>query len=253
MKEAEMGIFRKLFGRSDNDRSEPEPDVNIVLPYETLNVPGTEAVETCLRLRAEGAGRITPVILGDPKNLGSVLEGLNANDSSPQTVIERSEGITMQSFLDKRLAEEGEYYRSVERGEWSNNVAPSHNLTGPTEVVKMKDVPLKSVAICKVPTPKSWEVPAYLCFGPWNESPTAEEHVALLRYWHENYGADIITLLGTVIECTVSRPPTEREQALALAWEQFVYCPDIVTQGTDTLSALAAALCGGKTWFFWWD
>lgn len=248
-----MGIFRKLFGKSDNSRSEPEPDVNIVLPYETVNVPGTEAVETCLRLRAEGAGRFTPVILGDPKNLASVLEGLNASDSSPQTIIERAGGITMQSFLAKRLAEEGEYFRSVERGEWPDNVAPSHNLTGHTEVVKMKNVPLKSVVICKVPTARSWEVPAYLCFGPWNESPTAEEHVALLRYWHENYGADIITLLGDLIECTVSRPPTEREQALALAWEQFVYCPDIVMQGTDTVSALAAALCGGKTWFFWWD
>ncbi len=219
-----MGIFRKLFGKSDNDRSEPEPDVNIVLPYETLTVAGTEAVSTCLRLREEGAGQITPVILGDPKNLGSVLEGLNANDSSPQAIIERSEGITMQSFLDKRLAEEGEYYRSVERGEWPQDATPSQNLLGHTDIM-MKPRPLKRVAICRVPTPRSWEVPAYLCFGPWNESPTAEEHVALWRYWHANYGADIITLLGDVIECTVSRPPTEREQALALAWEQLCLLP----------------------------
>lgn len=246
-----MGIFRRLFGKSDKGRSEPEPDVSVPLPYETLTVPGAEAVSTCLRLRAEGAGRFTPVILGDPNNLSLLLEGVHANGDSPPSIIDRAAGISMQSFLDQRLAEEEEYYRSVEKGEWPEDARPAEDLTGHTDIVKRR--PLKSVAICKVPTPRSWEVPAYLSFGAWNECPAPEEHVALLRCWHENYGADIITLSSDVIECTVSRPPTEREQALALAWEQFVYCSDIVFQGTQTLSSLAATLCGGKTWFFWWD
>jgi hypothetical protein len=246
-----MGIFRRFFGERGNDRSQPEPDVSVVLPYETLTVAGTEAVSTCLRLRAEGAGRITPVILGDPKKLSSLLDVVPANGGSPQTIIDRSERISMGSFLDKRLAQEEEYYRNVEKGEWPEGVTPSQDLTGYTDIVKRR--PLKTVAICKVPTPRSWEVPAYLSFGGWNECPGPEEHVALLRYWQENYGADIITLSSDVIECTVSRPPTERAQALALAWEQFVYCSDIVYQGTETLSSLAATLCGGKTWFFWWD
>lgn len=247
-----MGIFRKLFGKSHDDRSQPEPEVNIVLPYETLIVAGTEAVSTCLRLREEEAGRITPVMLGDPKDLGGLLEGIEADSGSTQTILERSGGISMQSFLDKRLAEDGEYYRSVEKGEWPQGVTPSQNLLGYTDSM-MKPRPLKRVAICKVPTPRSWEVPAYLSFGGWNECPAPEEHVALLRYWHENYGADVITLCGDMLECTVRRPPADRDQALALAWEQYIYCSDIVAQGTETLSALAAALCDGKTWFFWWD
>jgi hypothetical protein len=245
-----MGIFRKFFGKGGNDRSEPEPDISLDLPYETITVAGTEAVSTCLRLREEGAGRITPVMLGDPKNLGNLLEGFHAG-GSPQAIIDRSEGISVQSFMDKRLAAEEEYYKSVERGAWPQDAIPSWDLTGHTDIVKSR--PLRTVPICKVPTPRSWEVPAYLSFGAWNECPAPEEHVALLRYWHENYGADLITLSSDVLECTVSRPPTEREQALALAWEQFVYCSDIVLQGTQTLSALAATLCGGKTWFFWWD
>jgi hypothetical protein len=246
-----MGIFRRFFGERGKDRHRPEPDASVVLPYETLVVGGTEAVSTCLRLRAEGAGRTTPVILGDPKYLGRLVDGIQANGLAPQTIIDCSEKISMQSFLAGRLAEEEEYYRKVERGEWPENVRPAQDLTGPTNIVKRR--PLKAVAICKVPTPKSWEVPAYLSFGGWNECPAPEEHVALLRYWQEKYGAEIITVLGDTIECTVSRPPIEREQALALAWEQFVYCSDIVYQGTETLSSLAAALCGGKTWFFWWD
>ena len=40
---------------------------------------------------------------------------------------------------------------------------------------------------------------------------------------------------------------------MALAREQFVYCPDIVYQGTGTLAGLAAALLEGTTWYFWWD
>jgi hypothetical protein len=246
-----MRIFRRLFGKSDDERSRPEPDVSIALPYETLIVPGAEAVATCLRLRAEGAGRITPVMLGDPQNLNHLLEGAQAEGDSPQAIIDRSAGISVQSFLDQRLALDEEYYRSVETGEWPEGVTGSQNLTGPTDIVKA--VPLQRVALCKVPTPRSWEVPAYLSFGAWNDCPAPEEHVALLRYWQEKYGADVITLSNDVIECTVSRPPTEREQALALAWEQFVYCSDIVFQGTQTLSVLAATLCGGETWYFWWD
>jgi hypothetical protein len=96
-------------------------------------------------------------------------------------------------------------------------------------------------------------VPALLGFGGWNSSPAPEEHVALLKYWNEKYGADIITVTNDTIECTVSRPPATREQALELAREQFIYCSDIVYQGTETLSALAASLQRGKTWFFWWD
>jgi len=49
-----------------------------------------------------------------------------------------------------------------------------------------------------------------------------------------------------------SRPPT-REAALELAREQYVYCSDIVDQGVQTLSALAAVLMQSAWWYFWWD
>jgi Domain of unknown function (DUF4253) len=44
-----------------------------------------------------------------------------------------------------------------------------------------------------------------------------------------------------------------RKDALDLAREQYIYCSDIVSQGTGTLEALAAGLLGGTAWFFWWD
>ena len=42
-------------------------------------------------------------------------------------------------------------------------------------------------------------------------------------------------------------------EALDLAREQYAYCPDLVDQGTETLSALAASLLKDEWWHFWWD
>lgn len=60
---------------------------------------------------------------------------------------------------------------------------------------------------------------------------------------------------GQVTEFRVTSPPRDRDTALALAWEHFVFCPDRVHQGTDeeTLEALAAELLDAPVWYFWWD
>jgi hypothetical protein len=58
---------------------------------------------------------------------------------------------------------------------------------------------------------------------------------------------------GDVIEMTVARPPMTKEAAMELAKEQFLYCPDIVYQGTESVEALAAGLLDARVWFFWWD
>jgi Domain of unknown function (DUF4253) len=40
-----------------------------------------------------------------------------------------------------------------------------------------------------------------------------------------------------------------RERAL----EQYVYCADIVRQGSDSIEVLAAGLVEAPVWYFWWD
>lgn len=249
-----MGIWQNLFGRKKETPREvakqSEPS-KAKLPYETIMVVGEAAVSTCLRLRAEGSGHFTPVILGAPNELAMLTEGFELNDGSPEKSIELSVGISMDSFSKKRVEQEEEYYGNVDVGVWPVELQPSQDLIGHTGILNHR--PLKDVVLCKVPTPRSWEVPAYLRFGAWNECPAPEEHVSVLRYWNEKYGADIITLTHDVIECTVSRPPTTKEEAMELAREQFIYCSDIVFQGTESLSALAATLLNGKTWYFWWD
>jgi hypothetical protein len=74
-----------------------------------------------------------------------------------------------------------------------------------------------------------------------------------MRYWFERWGAEPVAITSDTVEMLVARPPQSREDALALANEQFAYCEDVVTQGVGTIEALAANLLEGQTWFFWWD
>jgi hypothetical protein len=51
----------------------------------------------------------------------------------------------------------------------------------------------------------------------------------------------------------VSRPPSNRDGAMAPAKEQYAFCYDIVEQGTETTANLAGGLLNGRSWFFWWE
>jgi Domain of unknown function (DUF4253) len=71
--------------------------------------------------------------------------------------------------------------------------------------------------------------------------------------WHDLYGAEVVGITSDVVEMHVAKPPLDRESALSLAKAQYLYCNDIVEQGTQTLSVLAATLLEGSVWYFWWD
>ena len=78
-------------------------------------------------------------------------------------------------------------------------------------------------------------------------------HAATMYDWERRYGAEVVSMTGSFVEMTVSRPPLDRERAMALAREQYLYCGDIVWQGTESLEALAASLIDAPVWYFWWD
>ncbi len=107
------------------------------------------------------------------------------------------------------------------------------------------------VPIALIPTNNSWEAPAYLR-GPDDGQPP-HIHVAVLRYWHEHWGAEVLGWNSGTLELRVERPPTTDEDALELAAEQYVYCPDLVDQCMGSLSVLAKRLVNSRVWWFWWD
>jgi hypothetical protein len=107
--------------------------------------------------------------------------------------------------------------------------------------------------IALAPTALPHEVAAHLRFGGRNVCPPPEVHVAVLRTWHEHFGAQPVVMTGNTLELLVGRPVATRDEALALAGFQYVYCADVVNQGTRSVEALAALLLGDPRWFFWWD
>ncbi|MEZ0230488.1 MAG: DUF4253 domain-containing protein [Planctomycetota bacterium] len=102
------------------------------------------------------------------------------------------------------------------------------------------------------PTRSPWEVPALIGFGGWNQCPLPEEHVVMLRTWHERFDADLVALTGDRIEVAVSRAPGTADDARALAAEQLGYCVDLL-QGFSSPEELADTLLGLACWSFWWD
>ena len=55
------------------------------------------------------------------------------------------------------------------------------------------------------------------------------------------------------VEMGVTRPPSKIEALRALSREYFLYCPDAIHQGSETMEALAEALVANHAWYFWWD
>lgn len=224
---------------------------DIILPFDYIIVPGSEAIKTCMEIRKDTSRGVTPIILGDAAEIEYLEDSLEYNNHlTPQSIIKQSENVNIKDFLNNRYAEFATDDESLE--EWPSEDVESHN--GLVSIIDfMTGNPLDEVYIALIPTLNSYKVPAYLKYGDWNDCPSPEEHIAIFKYWYEKYGARIIAVTHDIIECTVDNPPKTKEEAIKLAKEQFKYCIDIVAQGTETISGLAASLLNSKYWYFWWD
>lgn len=102
--------------------------------------------------------------------------------------------------------------------------------------------------LAEIPVRHAWEVFAYLPFGGWNECPRNEEHMAVAKYWFEEYGAVPAAMTHDVLEYDLPAPvPPEKVKELAV--EQAAYCSD----GVEPVGRLADILARSTVWFFWWD
>jgi len=218
----------------------------VTFPFEVETVAGTEALERREALLA--AGRGYPVIAGSPENLETLSDGYEPGGGS--SCLEAATQIDVDDWLAQRVAGDPEYYEE-ERGDWPADAAPSSTFTGPRDILTGEA--LAEVAIFFVPSAESWQVPCVLGYGEWNEYPPAAEHSAILKRWQERFGATLVTMTQDTVELAVERPVQTRDDAVALAREQYIYCADIVQQGTEAIERLAASLVDAPVWFFWWD
>jgi hypothetical protein len=212
-----------------------------------FKVPGARAIEVweSLRAVAEPNGW-WPVVLGAQGEVGDVPDDAR----TPAEVLAKAAATDLPAWLEQRRAADPETYEA-EAGEWPAR-PPVNDRYSVTEDV-LTNEPHPEVWIALVPTPRGWEVPAYLPFGDWNDCPPDEVHVAALRRYHDDWGAELVCLSRDTMELRAPRRPADREKAAALAREHFLYCYDLVAQGVESLNALAADRMKSPVWFFWWD
>jgi hypothetical protein len=251
--------------RIPEQRAEQEaiPRMMAALKFERVTVPGAQALAEWERLK--GAGRGWPVIIGGDEDLARIADQFTMSDPavsgaaipgeilrSPAEILTAANRLHFPDDLRKwpGAYQPGDLRAPV--GEWPSEVGPI--LPGPsiaTDILSGKV--LDRVHILLIPARFSWEVPAYLRWGDWNACPPPEYHAAALRTWHAEFGADLVAINGDTMNLRVANRPKTRAAALALAQDQYGYCPDIVDQGVASTAALAATLMASDWWFFWWD
>jgi hypothetical protein len=235
------------------------------LSFERVTVTGVDALAEWQRLKS--AGRGWPVVVGDDEALERIADqfsmfdpqvsgvSIGAPPRAPAEIVEGAAGLRFPADLARWSGAYREEDLRSPVGEWPGDsaaeVAQEDGLTVARNLLTGEA--FERVHILLIPTRNDWEVPAYLRWGDWNACPPPEYHVSALRSWHDRYGAELVGINGDTMNLRAARKPAGRDEALALAHEQYRYCPDIVDQGTGTISALAATLMSSDWWYFWWD
>jgi hypothetical protein len=220
-------------------------------PFPLSRFPGDRVEGELLRLRSACAALGTiPVIIGEQECAERLIESWD-QPFDHNAELARSIQFSPEAWFAKRREEYHEDLLDEDQEE-----APPEGAAPMTQLTIGHDYdgqPRSEVFIATVPTADSTAVPVFLRFGDWNDCPSPHIHTAMARYWKERYGAEIATLSSDVVEFTVARPPSDDVQAMELAWQQYLYCADIVVQGVGSVATLAQALRRSTRWFFWWD
>jgi hypothetical protein len=193
-------------------------------------------------------------VIGEEDEAKRLLGQIGFTETEPEEIVKTSSRFDVQDWLREKktrvLEDYGHSWNEILGKEIRTGISESgfklnkNILTGKY---------LSKVKIGRILLTHNWELLPNLKYGGWNECPEAHVHGAIWKYWEEKYGAKIVGVSSDVIEAIVKRPPATREQALELAEEHFLYCPDIVFQGVNSISNLSAYLIDNDKWYFWWD
>jgi len=209
--------------------------------FEIVETTGENALAKWEELKS--AGRGVPLILGDSAN-----ELRMYGDEPIGELIAAADAVRLPHDLE---IDEGD---GVPLGEWPQ---PGAEIAGSSGLAIDRDprtgAYLPKVYIALIPTDDPTTVPAYLRWGNFNGCPRTPVHIAALRHWRDQYGAELVGLTSDTMHIRVARRPATREEALELALVHYAFCPDIVEQGIGSISEMAAMLSDSDWWYFWWD
>ncbi len=220
------------------------------LPFRRIEVPGHRAMGEWVRLRQQDLGY--PVIVGPEEHVIRLTEQWVRQERDPAGILAAAERLQMPHCLSSLRGAWG-VERDPPIGDWPEDEELQPQLEPSILRDALTGSLIEKAHILLIPCEYGHEVPAYLNFGAWNWCPPPEHHVAALRDWNRLYGAELVSLGGDIVELKTAKRPVLSTECLALAREQFDYCSDVLDQGHETLSGLAAVLKEADWWHFWWD
>lgn len=248
------------------------------LPFEVFSAPGEHAIGAWEELSVRYSGSASPVVLGPREELEFLGDSWVMDSfGSPESILTKASSINfpsgfrahleqqMQALIDRSkngpewqslLEDSGEIglAEDLPTGEWPNEPVNQSNELGLSVATNWETGRAHDeVLIGLFPTVDWTEIPAYMPFGGWNACPFPEWHVAALRHWRDDRGAQLIGLGHDTMNLRVKTRPESRDEALRVAREQYDYCSDIVEQGVGSIAALAHELMASDWWYFWWD
>lgn len=251
-----MGLFDRLRKKEAPETPENSPLLDSLgVPYTLLpgNVTNEALMQYYWNAREQGRKEgFTPLLVKLEDTLEDCLDVLEEGYSLEEAR-RKAQALDGKTILAERLqvlteledAEcepfvmDADFLGTLENGEESHDFS-------------LLDFRPARIALVQLPTEKPWEAVLYLPFGGWNECPKPEEHAAILRYWHERWGAVPAAITFDTLELVLPAP-VPKDAAWDVAKEHFAYTEDCVLQGTGTLGRLADGLWRSDVWFFWWD
>lgn len=209
------------------------------------------------------------LVCGTKQQCQHVIQGAAQSQQNINSIIQASKEIDVDSWFQTRkqrlnrglvgLSTDNQGLEPINNGlkhiegTWPESVNTSEELLFVLDKNGFGDDSSQFIQGIRLTVESPWAIPAYFNYGGWNDCPTPDVQCAVWRYWEEKYGAQIVGLSDDIVEAFVLNPPTNKDSAMQLAWEQFFYCTDIILQGSQSASNLAASLLNRKSWFFWWD
>lgn len=266
-------------------RRAPSFSTGMITPVESnfkfplVQVPGKFAVEAWEHLAKDDTQ--TPVVIGSLEHIEYISEGMEfAEQETVEQILAKAnnldfpkelKAIKLKEFRDlmeamkddpnfKGMLEELELEANptIEPkdilADWPTGRVAKSNLTLPSVAIDWSaEKSFKIIVVALLPTSDWTEAPAYLRFGGYNDCPASEWHVAALRYWRDLYGVRLVGLSHDTLDLRVSTFPKSREEAAQQAIALYDYCPDLVDQGSGSISELARDLMSHNWWYLWWD
>lgn len=217
---------------------------------ETITVAGGDAIRELERLRQDSPTTgLVPILFGNADSFETATEFL-ADTGDPSVLLQKTREINVAAWLIDKGDEYADFLQDRD-GEWPTETFEEMGIVTHLQTLTRKPYDQVIIGLLRIDAP--WQAFTHLNWGGWNDCPSSIEHGALHRHWQGEWGAEVVSITDSVVQCIVSRPPSNRDAALRLAREQYAYCYDIVEQGTGSIAALAAGLVDSNYWYFWWD